>query len=275
MKAAALITTALTLSTSALPQQFEGVTQSVDLPLDTDRNSLLRMSLEYKTVKIEPKHCLYEPYLCALEDYDNYLYGLLTLKGVDTSQWRKDQDPAQNDIIELRLAFNKIKDQENRVFDLLKFTYQWGLSSLLRPTGWECEDGSVNEVLEGYEPNIFWQGKTYNRYYKSGAESFIPDLYQDCIVDNDLTSVKKNPESGLTDFKVGFIRKMKSRGGPIADADFEIGDEVFLDWGFKQTFNKEWVVKDIRREVKMVLASLAAQLTGSALVAIGLLAASN
>ena len=107
------------------------------------------MNLEYKTVLVEPKHCLIQPFPCPLDEYDNYLYGVLRLKGIDTSSWKKD-DPNNNDRIELRLAFNRNKDEDNKVYDLLKFTYVWGLESLLQPTGWECEDGSVNEVLVGY-----------------------------------------------------------------------------------------------------------------------------
>ena len=68
---------------------------------------------------------------------------------------------------------------------------------------------------------------------------------------------------------------MKSRGGPVADADLNVGDEVFLDWGFKQTKDKEWIEKEVTKEVKITFASQAAHLAASALLAIGLITSSN
>ena len=89
------------------------------------------------------------------------------------------------------------------MYDVLRFTYIWNKNKISEKQGWYCEDGYVVDP-DGRDPQI-------DVYNNSRQESFTADSAQDCVVDQDRSSVSIN-EEGYATFTVHFIRELKTRG---------------------------------------------------------------
>lgn len=115
------------------------------------------------------------------------------------------------------------------VFDVLKFTYKWDKATIEDKTGWSCDDGHVDN------PNsVNAQIDMYNDTLK---DSFTMDLGQDCVVDQDKSSVDLNV-NGYANFKVHFIRQLETRG-EINDVVLSTGESVKIDYMYKTKNNSD------------------------------------
>lgn len=106
------------------------------------------------------------------------------------------------------------------MFDVLRFTYRWNYQNK-----WTCDDGFVED------PN----GNTaqIDYYLNTTTNSFTMDQGQDCVVDNDQSSVELD-NLGYAKFKVHFIRQLTTRG-EINDAVLKTGSKINIDYFYKLT----------------------------------------
>ena len=209
------------------------------------------MTLTYWTSRVEPKKCLRDPYRCDLSQYDSQIEGDLSIENVQVENWKDAYDASSDtDKLEMRLAFiqtilenesvapqyslgstanqepsNSESSQAYEIFDVLKLTYKWNKDQIGEKAGWTCDDGFVQDP-NGKSPRI-------DAYDGTSTDSFTMDVGQDCVVDQDRSSVTVDA-NGFAKFTVHFIRSLKTRGS-LNDAVLTVGKPIQIDYMYKLT----------------------------------------
>ena len=242
----AILALVITANCQSRLRSLPGKKQTVDLPLALEvkgNKRQERMQLTYWTSLEEPRSCLMRSLPCIpARDFEPYFNGELVIKNVPVAGWREEHDEAtKKDRLELRLAFDKhdpsgeaTTKRESRhpgglnqsVYDVLRLVYTWNKLDIAENKGWECEDGHVDEDRDDVRPEIDWQkGNGFRR------DSFHPDIHQDCVIRQDLSSVTVG-DNNYAAFKVHFVRPLVTRGR-FDDALLSIGEEIRLSYHYR------------------------------------------
>ena len=156
--------------------------------------------------------------------------------------------------VEVGAKTNEINNYEKGYgeIDILKFRYKWDPLRLNETERWSCYDlhydldiaRSKNNNPSLANPLFKTDPETDLQTFNKWSEPLQLDMIQDCVINHEISQVilwpepddntKEPPEPvdpKLAEFKIGFSRKLKTRGG-FEDVQMKIGDKVDIGYSY-------------------------------------------